>query len=76
MGKNLFKIEVFLLEVGIGRKVKVYVENKYLEVGLSEGEFLVFYGIKSDLSVFMMLRGDKDSFFFIEMWVEIVKFIR
>ncbi|XP_024385190.1 photosynthetic NDH subunit of subcomplex B 1, chloroplastic [Physcomitrium patens] len=73
MGKNLPKTEAPPLEVGIGRKVKAYVENKYLEAGLSEGEFLVFHGIKSDSSASMTSRGDKDSLLPIEMWAEIAK---
>lgn len=76
MGKNLPKTEAPPLEVGIGRKVKAYVENKYLEAGLSEGEFLVFHGIKSDSSASMTSRGDKDSLLPIEMWAEIAKSTR
>ncbi|XP_024397073.1 photosynthetic NDH subunit of subcomplex B 1, chloroplastic [Physcomitrium patens] len=73
MGKNVPKTEVPPLEVGIGSKVKAYVEAKYREAGVREGEFLVFHGIECDSSASMTSKGDKDCLLPLSMWAEIAK---
>lgn len=76
MGKNVPKTEVPPLEVGIGSKVKAYVEAKYREAGVREGEFLVFHGIECDSSASMTSKGDKDCLLPLSMWAEIAKSTR
>lgn len=76
MGKNMPRTELPPLEVAISKKLKAYVEDKYREAGVTEGDFLVFHGIECDSSANMTSTGDTDCLLPLEMWAEIAKSTR
>jgi hypothetical protein len=76
MGKYLPRTELPPLEVAVSKRVKAYVEEKYKEAGVAEGDFLVFHGIECDSSASMTSKGDTDSLLPIRMWAEIAKSTR
>ena len=51
--KNVFKFDVLPLEIVVPKRVKVFVENNYMDAGIQGGGFLVFHGVKSDSSACM-----------------------
>ncbi|XP_042432632.1 photosynthetic NDH subunit of subcomplex B 1, chloroplastic-like [Zingiber officinale] len=61
------------LRVSISKKLRAYVEEKYSNVGVRKGGFVVIHGIETDYVASMRSKGDSDSLLPIQVWVEIVK---
>lgn len=76
LGKNVFKSDVLPLEIAVPKRVKAFVENKYMDAGVQGGGFLVFHGIKSDSSACMTSKGDLDSLLHPKQWSKLAKSTR
>ena len=76
LGKNVFKSDVLPLEIAVPKRVKAFVENKYMDAGVQGGGFLVFHGIKSDSSACMTSNGDLDSLLHPKQWSKLAKSTR
>ncbi|KAH7285223.1 hypothetical protein KP509_33G018200 [Ceratopteris richardii] len=61
------------LQVGVSRKLREFVEKKYVKEGLSKGQYLVFHGIESISLASMQSAGDRDSLLPLKLWAEIAK---
>ncbi|KAG0567766.1 hypothetical protein KC19_7G158800 [Ceratodon purpureus] len=73
MGTNQPRTELPPLEIAVSKRLKAYVEEKYKEAGVTDGDFLVFHGIECDSSASMTSKGDKDCLLPLSMWAEIAK---
>ncbi|KAI5077281.1 hypothetical protein GOP47_0007105 [Adiantum capillus-veneris] len=61
------------LAVGVSKRLRNFVQEKYMEQNLREGEFLVFHGIESISKASMQSLGDPDSLLPIKAWAEIAQ---
>lgn len=61
------------LEVAISKRLKNFVQQKYMHEEVYRGEFLVFHGIESTSNASMQSRGDPDSLLPLKLWAEIAQ---
>lgn len=74
--RNVPRQPVPPLKVSISKKVREYVEAKYVKAGVEKGKYVVIHGIQSDSIASMRSKGDTDSLLPIQIWAEIAKEIR
>lgn len=74
--RNVPLMEVRPLQIGISKRLKTFVEKKYMQAGVCKGEFLVFHGIESDSKASMQSKGDPDSLLPLKMWAELARATR
>ncbi|MCO5610248.1 hypothetical protein L7F22_064484 [Adiantum nelumboides] len=61
------------LEVGVSKRLRKFVQEKYEAEQLCKGEFLVFHGIESTSKATMQSLGDPDSLLPVKFWAEIAQ---
>lgn len=61
------------LEVAISKRVKNFVQQKYMHEEVYKGEFMVFHGIESTSKASMQSKGDLDSLLPLQLWAEIAQ---
>lgn len=70
---NVPEMIVRPLEVGVSKRLRNFLQERYMQEGLSKGEFLVFHGIESPSNASMQSQGDPDSLLPIKQWAEIAE---
>lgn len=70
---NVPEMIVRPLEVAIAKRVKNFVQQKYMHEEVNKGEFMVFHGIESTSKASMQSKGDLDSLLPLQLWAEIAR---
>eukprot|EP00250_Pteridium_aquilinum_P015773 c22757_g1_i1 orf=178-1800(+) len=61
------------LSVALSKRLKNFVQQKYMHEEVTQGEFLVFHGIESTSNASMQSKGDLDSLLPLQKWAEIAR---